>query len=332
MSQHKPPLAGGAPGAPAKSTVRQKAEAQWQSIQQKSLKPIDNASPRDIDILVHELQVHQIELEMQNEELLHAQEALEASRSRYVDLYNLAPVGYCSVNEAGLIVQANLTLATLLGVARGALGRQPPFTNYVRRSDQDNWYKLRQLVRESGARQVGELRLRLNRGPASSSDDGAYLWVQLAITVGQDELGAPMLHVSVSDIHERKQAEVQLLLSASVFGHTREGIMITDADAVIIDVNEAFTRITGYSRAEIIGQDSRILRSDRQDTAFYESIWNDLAGQGHWSGEMWSRHKSGKLLRPTFHSQRGARWPGKSAALRGGLFRHQRRQGTSRRA
>jgi diguanylate cyclase (GGDEF)-like protein/PAS domain S-box-containing protein len=294
MNDQKQPLDGGAPGAPDTRTVRQRAEAQWQSIQQKSLNQFDKPTRIDTDIMVHELQVHQIELEMQYDELHHAQGALETSRARYVDLYDLAPVGYCSVNEAGLVVQANLTMATMLRMTRHALSRQPPFTHFVRQEDQDTWYKLRVLARESGALQTGELRLRLNRGLDSAGDDGAFLWVQLAITVVQDELGEPVLHIAVSDIHERKQAEVKLQLSASVFGHTREGILITDAHAVIMEVNEAFTRITGYGRAEVIGQNSRMLRSDRQDTAFYHSIWHDLTEQGHWSGEMWSGRKNGE--------------------------------------
>src|ERR1700682_3584242 len=71
--------------------------------------------------LLHDLRVHQIELEMQNEELRRTQEALEASRARYFDLYDLAPVGYFTISNKGLILEANFTAATLFGVARGAL-------------------------------------------------------------------------------------------------------------------------------------------------------------------------------------------------------------------
>ena len=75
--------------------------------------------------MLHDLRVHQIELEMQNEELRRTQADLEASRARYFDLYDLAPVGYFTISERGLILEANLTAATLLGVARGALIKQP---------------------------------------------------------------------------------------------------------------------------------------------------------------------------------------------------------------
>ena len=81
-----------------------------------------------------------------------------------------------------------------------------------------------------------------------------------------------------------------------MFVHARVAISITDADGTIIDVNHAFTRITGYSREEVIGQNHRILNSGRQDSAFYQAMWSALAADGHWSGEMWNRRKSGELL------------------------------------
>src|SRR5579863_8611523 len=88
---------------------------------------------------LHELRVHQIELEMQNEELRRTQEELEASRARYFDLYDLAPVGYFTLSEQGLILEANLTAAKLLGVPRGTLVKQP-LSRFVLREDQDTYY------------------------------------------------------------------------------------------------------------------------------------------------------------------------------------------------
>jgi diguanylate cyclase (GGDEF)-like protein/PAS domain S-box-containing protein len=79
-----------------------------------------------------------------------------------------------------------------------------------------------------------------------------------------------------------------------VFTHAREGITITDVDGTIIDVNDAFTRITGYTREEAIGKNPRILQSGRHDAAFYAVMWGELRESGHWSGEMWNRRKNGE--------------------------------------
>jgi diguanylate cyclase (GGDEF)-like protein/PAS domain S-box-containing protein len=96
------------------------------------------------------------------------------------------------------------------------------------------------------------------------------------------------------DITQQKQAEAKLQLAASVFTHSREGIMITAADGTIIEVNDAFSRITGYNREEATGRNPRMLSSGRQDKAFYEALWRDLLVKGHWYGEVWNRRKSGE--------------------------------------
>jgi diguanylate cyclase (GGDEF)-like protein/PAS domain S-box-containing protein len=100
---------------------------------------------------------------------------------------------------------------------------------------------------------------------------------------------------TLRDITERKQSEAKLRIAASVFSHAREGISITDAGGSIIDVNESFTRITGYDRAEVLGQNSKILKSGRQDASFYAAMWSDLIAKGYWNGEIWNRRKDGKL-------------------------------------
>ncbi len=97
-----------------------------------------------------------------------------------------------------------------------------------------------------------------------------------------------------ADITALEQARAQLELAASVFSHAREGIAITDADGTILDVNEAFTRITGYAREEVVGHTPRLLKSGHQDDDFYTRMWRELQSVGHWSGEIWNRHKSGK--------------------------------------
>ena len=95
---------------------------------------------------------------------------------------------------------------------------------------------------------------------------------------------------------ERRASEEQQELSARIFNETHEGILITSADGTIIDVNPTFCEITGYSREEAIGQNPRILNSGRQSPEFYADMWQSIAVQGHWQGELWNRKKNGDLF------------------------------------
>ena len=97
------------------------------------------------------------------------------------------------------------------------------------------------------------------------------------------------------DITERKRAEEKLQLLASVFTHAREGITITDVSGRILDVNDAFVSITGYSREEAVGQNPRLLHSGRQGPEFYTAMWKALRETGQWSGEIWNRRKNGEV-------------------------------------
>ena len=110
-----------------------------------------------------------------------------------------------------------------------------------------------------------------------------------------DRQGHHQLYGALQDITERMQAEEKLHLAASVFSHASEGIMITAADGMIIEVNDAFTRITGYGRNEVLGHNPRLLKSGRHDDVFYAALWKALAEKGHWSGDVWNRRKNGDV-------------------------------------
>ena len=100
--------------------------------------------------------------------------------------------------------------------------------------------------------------------------------------------------VTFVDITKRKQVEGRLQLTANVFTHAREGILITDTKGNIVEINDTFSRITGYSREEVLGQNPRMLRSGRQSAEFYVAMWKALLENGYWSGEMWNRRKNGE--------------------------------------
>lgn len=117
---------------------------------------------------------------------------------------------------------------------------------------------------------------------------GTVLFVLLAAQTLQEELDR--------EIRERVEREKTLRLASLVFENSGESMMVTDADGVILNVNPAFTALTGYTADEAIGKTPRILKSDRQDAAFYEALWRDLLTTGAWQGELWNRHKNGELF------------------------------------
>ena len=179
-------------------SLRQRAE----EVLQRQPKELREMPPEDIQHLIHELQVHQIELELQNDELRRTQLELEASREKYFDLYDLAPVGYFTVSETGLILEANLTAATMLGVERGRLIKQP-LTRFIASEDQDTYYLRRKQLFETQEPQVCEMRM--VRG------DSTQFWARMEATVAQGGKGdAVVFRATMSDITERKQAEEAL--------------------------------------------------------------------------------------------------------------------------
>jgi len=194
-----------------RQTLRERAEALY--LEKSSRGPGNplETSPEYTEKLVHELRVHQVELEMQNEELRNVQTRLEAAWKRYVDLYDLAPVGYITLNEKGQILEVNLTAAAMLGVSRSVLVKQP-VTRFIAKEDQDIYYLHRKKLFDGGERQSCELRM--------TKTDGASFWARLEATVAApstaepdaapDSGGVQICRIIMSDITERKRNEESL--------------------------------------------------------------------------------------------------------------------------
>jgi len=144
--------------------------------------------------LMHDLQVHQVELQSQNEELRRSRLALEESNARYFDLYDMAPVGYLTVASNGLILEANLSAASLLGVPRSALVKRS-LSSFIVKAHQDTYYQCRRQLQEAGEDQNCEIQVR--------QSDGLELWVKLHLSAGSSGTDTPVLRVIFSDISER---------------------------------------------------------------------------------------------------------------------------------
>ncbi|MDP3087917.1 MAG: EAL domain-containing protein [Methylotenera sp.] len=238
--------------------------------------------------LLHELRVHQIELEMQNETLRQTQCALEESRNRFVDLYEFAPVGYLTLTMEGIITEINLTGVTLLGCGGTVLqGRErskllgKSFSRLVVAEDQDRWVRHFMHVKKNTEKH--SIELSIERG------DGNMFQAQVDCVSS-----ATIVRVTLSDITERKLIEEELRISAVAFS-CQNGMMITDSKSVIQRVNPAFESLTGYSAEESIGKTPSMLSSGRQNWMFYQQMWVTLNKTGKWQGEIWNKRKNGQI-------------------------------------
>jgi PAS domain S-box-containing protein len=184
--------------APQPTMLRQRAE----NFLRKADQDIGAMPVQDVQQLVHELQVYQIELEMQNEALCSTQQELETSRDRYSALYDFAPVGYLTLDRAGMILEANLTAARLLGIARRELLHQR-LTDFIVPADQDTFYHHRQQTVATHMPQACEL--------AMQRQDGTAFFVRLESLVELEKAGGSLRWgIALSDVTAQRHLEAQL--------------------------------------------------------------------------------------------------------------------------
>jgi len=271
------------------AALRRQAEALAQEKEVRLAEFPESLSPETAQRTLHELRVHQIELEMQNEELRRAQTELDTARSRYFDLYDLAPVGYLTLSAKGIILEANLAAATMLGLSRGALVKHP-LSAFIFEEDQDVYYKLRKTLLETGLPQAGELRM--------LKKDGSPFWARLDATAAQDEGGAPGCRLVLNDVSERRRIEDALVLARDeleqrVRERTTELLQANAALADKIDENTRSVEALRESRARLAAA-QRIAHLGGWD-------WDIRSGALIWSEEVFrifGRDPAGKT--PSF--------------------------------
>jgi two-component system cell cycle sensor histidine kinase/response regulator CckA len=227
-------------------TLRKQAE---KTLQEKT-EDLQELSIENVKGLVHELGTHQIELEMQNEELRKAQSELEESRNRYSNLYDFAPIGYFTFDKNGLIIEVNLTGANILGIGRGFL-INTPFPLYVAPDNRDDFYLLLRHVFRTRTKQTCEIKL-VNKNKSQFD-------ARLESLVVQDSEGNfNQCRTAISDITERKKAEEAIRESEeryrSLVESANDIIAMVSPDGIIISLNPAFERITGWAHEEWLGK------------------------------------------------------------------------------
>ncbi len=239
---------------------------------------IDLSQPNVTQRASHELQVHQIELELQNEELRNTQAALEISRARYFDLYDMAPIGYCTVGKSGLILEANFAAATLFGMPCGKVVGER-FTRFIATKAQDSFYLRRTQPPESGHAQSMDIQM--------VQRSGTPFWANLTFTVieqPQISVDTEEVRIAISDISSRKRAEQIVRENEANYRHLFNLIdqgfcvleLIFDAhnnpiDYRFVEANPAFEKQSGLT--QVVGK----CMSDIAPTS--ETHWVEVYGK-----------------------------------------------------
>ncbi|HWQ66945.1 MAG TPA: PAS domain S-box protein [Methanospirillum sp.] len=197
----------------------------------------------------HQLQVHQIELEIQNEELKRTYQELEISRNRYIDLYDYAPIGYITLSETVMIEEINLTGAAMLGVNRQKLVKTH-FRKFVAPSDRDRWDRYIIEIYNHEGKKSCELRI--------VQQDGTHFSARIEGCRADTIDGFFQIRFSMSDITDQKKAEETIVLSERryrrLFESAQEGILILNRDnGTVLDSNPFIEILTGYTKEEIVG-------------------------------------------------------------------------------
>ena len=228
--------------AEPKASLRQRAEARFLENTPAISQPL---SSMETEQLLHELQVHQIQLEMQNEELRRSQAELDSARADYFDLYDLAPLGYLTISDKGLVQKANLYASTMLGVVRNFLLNKP-LSRFIFPEDQDVYFQSHKRLIENGELQNCALRLK--------RVDGSPLWVLLKASLA----GNGDVWITFIDETERKQQEAasknDLEYTENIVETVREPLLVLSSDLKILSANGSFYATFRVTPEETIGK------------------------------------------------------------------------------
>jgi PAS domain S-box-containing protein len=251
----------------------------------------EEISPAEAKKMIHELRVHQIELEMQNDELRQAQEILEESRSRYSDLYDFAPIGYLTLDELGIIKEANLTASLLLAAERSRLiDRQ--FTHFLVTEDRGAFRRHFNLALKGRERQTVELRLK--------REDGKEVFILLESVLHQDIAGRSLVRTAFSDISKRRQAEAALQSQQEELQNILDSvpalIFYKDKENRFIRINKALAEAMGLPKEDMDGKSVFDLYP-----AQAEDYWKD-------DQEVMRSGKPKRNIVETLETPEGVRW------------------------
>ncbi|MDD5579904.1 MAG: EAL domain-containing protein [Methylobacter sp.] len=211
------------------------------------------------------------------------EETMRISEERYRLLLKYLPVGIFHYDTNLVITYCNERFADILhNTVEGIVGLDM------------NILKDKSILMASRNALKGEKVV--YEGPYDATFSDVHLWIDLTCAPSRDADGRIVGGIAIfRDISERKQAEEMLRISAIAF-ESQSAMIVTSPNSVILRVNQAFTKLTGYSPQEAVGQTPHLLSSGRHDKAFFEAMWSTLKETGYWQGEIWNRRKNGMIV------------------------------------
>ncbi len=216
-----------------------------------------------------------------------AEKELKESEERFRLGFDNANIGMCLIDTDGGIFKVNQQMCEMFGYSK--LEMETMRVNDI--AHPDHFRASFEFMRNAKEGKVDHAEFEKKY----THKQGHDVWGLVSSSLVRNSKGEPLYFIShVLDITERKHADTELRIAATVF-ESQEGMMIMDANGTFIKVNQAFTHITGYSEAEVIGQNPRMLNSERHDKAFYEAMWESIYDTGAWQGEIWNRLKNGNI-------------------------------------
>lgn len=216
----------------------------------------------------------------------HEHAALTQAQAMFHGLADNSVAGVYLLDESTHIIYANEQLARMLGYERDVLADHFPLAQLF---PAKTYAEVQARVRERLQRRVHSARYECTALRA----DGSRMEIEIFGTT-MTLHGRPAVIGMMLDITERKHAARSARRAALVYQHTCEAMVVTDAQGVVVDVNPAFTEVTGYAAHEVVGQRMNLLSSGRQGRAFYQALWSSLKETGQWSGDLWNRRKNGE--------------------------------------
>lgn len=260
--------------------LRLKAE-QYLGLNRNIQESLDN---HEMKRIIHDLEVHQVELIMQNDELIERRSELEKEKNKYYNLFEFAPIGYVKLNENKRITDSNNTFCELVGIAKSEVVNHL-FTEFISAEFQDDFYlTFRQLI-NGGLSQEVDLKV--------ISKQKSSVWVRIRIVKETDASGF-LLAVSDFDLQQKTEFELRKLNTA--VNQSSNTIIITNISGEIEYVNPYFEQVTGYSSNEVIGKNPRFLSAKTLPVEVFQNLWETILSGETWKGELFNRKKNGDLF------------------------------------